>query len=119
SPLRAPRGLPPVVRPSVVAEGVDQLALVHPRATFEADVLGFLHQLLLGTVLVARAPTALAPGRAPAARIGDPGRPFLARALTAQCLVLLVVFHRGAVVLRHLTLPVSWSTYRFPVSRAR
>src|SRR5712691_5615822 len=46
-------------RGSVMAEGVDQLALAHRGAALDADLPGPLEQVLLGPVRVGRAPAAL------------------------------------------------------------
>src|SRR3712207_684269 len=85
---------------SVVAERVDELALVHVGASLDTDLPGALLQLLLGPVLVAAGlPAALPSLRARS--IGDPGRLLLALPLLAQPLVLLVVLDARHVVLGH------------------
>src|SRR4051812_22287954 len=77
---------------SAVAEGVDQLALVHLRAALDADVLRLLLEVALRPVLVAARLAALAAGRA-AVGVRDPRGLLLARALLPQPLVLAVVLY--------------------------
>src|SRR5271165_2110823 len=71
----------------MIPEGLDQLCLGHRRAALDADLPGPPEQVRLGPVVVGTALAALATH--PAARGGgrlvrDPGRFFLARALTAE-----------------------------------
>src|SRR4051812_3143184 len=82
---------PPKTQPqthSVVAQGVDELALVHLRAALDAHLGRPLLQLVLGLVLVARGLPALLGGTA-AAGLGvrDARRLLLARSALAQSFV--------------------------------
>src|SRR4051812_1911280 len=84
----------------VVAQGVDQLVLVHVRAPLDADLGGPLLEVVLVPVLVGRRLAALV-------RLGlgvgvrDPRRLLLGRALVPKRLVLLVVLYGWSVVFGH------------------
>src|ERR687886_2826190 len=95
---------------SVVAESVDELTLVHPGASLDADLPGALLQVLLGPVLVApRLPAA--PSRRRARGVGDPRRLLLALPLLSQPLVLLVILDGWSVISSHSTLsPCLWAS---------
>jgi dihydrofolate reductase len=86
--------------PSVVAEGGDQLVLVHVGAPLDADLLGLVVEVLFGPLLIGRRLTSSL-GGSPAVGVGDPGRLLLAHSVFTQSLVLLVVVDRLAMVLRH------------------
>src|SRR5215212_3921503 len=107
------------LRPSMVAQRLDQIALAHLRAALDADLGRALGQVLLRPVLVGAGLPALLGGRA-AARVGDPSRLLLALALLAQGLVLFRVLHARAVtLLRHLARPFvarGWVTRRSSTS---
>src|SRR4051794_26527149 len=100
----------------MVAQGVDQLVLVHLRTALDADLLRPLLEILLAPVVVGAGLAALLGGRR-GVGVGDP-RPFLlARALIAQPLVALVVLPARAVVLRHWQAPcLGWSSSVLPLS---
>ena len=106
-PIRATCG-PDRLRPafsksSVVAQRVDQLALAHPGASLDADLLGGLIEIASAPVLVGgRLAAALAGPAAPG--VGDPRCLLLARALLLQRLVLLVVLDLRTMVLGHRSL---------------
>src|SRR5438309_1643383 len=76
----------------MVAQGLDQFALVHLRAAFDPDLAGPLDEVGLRPVLVAaRLATLAAHGRPRRVRrrVGDTSGLLLARALATQRLVLL------------------------------
>src|SRR5437867_1250661 len=84
SPIRCwPRSARPARTsdPSVVAEGVDELALGHVGAAFDADLLRFFVQFLFGAVFVVAASAAPAADRGagrPGRGVGDPSGLLLA-----------------------------------------
>src|SRR5215216_3148546 len=89
---------------SVMAQGVDELALGHPRASGDADSTRLVEQFVLRALVVVTAAATTASDLAATLLrrgVGDAGRLPLAHALVAECLVLLRVLHRGPVL-------VSW-----------
>src|SRR5215212_6257619 len=110
--------LPSRARASMVAEGVDQLALAHLRAALDADLLGALLEVVLAPVLVGAGLAALLAGLLPVA-VGDPRRLLLARALVAQRLVLLLVLDARAGILTWHRQPPGSFPRAYPAIRRR
>src|SRR4051812_40327900 len=95
---------------SVVAQRAGELALAHLRAALDADLPGLLDQLVLRPVVVGAGLAALAADGGPrgvVGRVGDARGLLLARALSSQRLVLLLVL--DGVVGHALLLPDAFS----------